>query len=325
MTVRAIHCLALAWIAIGATLTVFAPSPAVAQIENGIPPNELNAGYIMEAEREALRNMQRLNARTRAERETPAQSQANAQAAVTGANADCQVQEATLIGTAGDQAKIYEATCATGPGYLLIASTPPQAVSCLVAAQAANQPLAQSGDETTFVCTMPANQNGADVLTAYARAAGITCRIDSAGPVGTSNGETVYEIGCAGLDGYRLKRTEGGWEKIECWIIVSAGSRCATTTPEEQFASMTARLAGTDAAGCRVNGGRFMGANANGAFYEARCSGADGFIFHVRDDVTDRVYPCAIAAPIGGGCTLTPRGTPVAAAPAGPVQGSSRQ
>ncbi len=69
---------------------------------------------------------------------------------------------------------------------------------------------------------------------------------------------------------------------------------------------MKARLAGTDAAACQVDGGRFMGANANGAFYEARCAGSDGFIFHVKDEVTDRVIPCAIAAPIGGGCTLTP-------------------
>lgn len=313
---RTIHRVSLACSALVATLTLFVAPPALAQIENGIPPNELNAGYIMEAEREALRNMQRLNAQTRADRETPAQSRADAQGAVADARVDCQVQAATVLGRTGDGAKIYEATCATGPGYLLIASTPPQAVSCLVAARSAARDPAQPGEETTFVCNMPANQNGTEVLTAYAREAGITCEIDSAGPVGTSDGETVYDIGCAGLDGYRLKRTESGWEKIECWIIVSAGSQCATTTPDEQFASMTARLAGTDAAACQVDGGRFMGANANGAFYEARCSGADGFIFHVKDEVTDRVIPCAVAGPIGGGCTLTPRRAAIASPPA---------
>ena len=285
-------------------LALSAAGPALAQIENGIPPNELNAGYIMEAEREVLRNMQRLNAQAR--REPPAQSLANAQAAVTGARATCQVTEAKLLGKTSEGASIYEATCQTGPGYLLIASTPPQAVSCIVAAQSATQNVASPGNETTFVCTMPANQNGMAVLAAYAREAGIQCQVDSAGPVGTANGQTVYEIGCAGADGYRLKRTDTGWEKTECWIIVSAGSRCASTTPEEQFATMKARLAGTDAAACQVDGGRFMGANANGAFYEAKCAGSDGYIFHVKDEVTDRVIPCAIAAPIGGGCTLTP-------------------
>ncbi|MBJ7483212.1 hypothetical protein [Brevundimonas sp.] len=285
-------------------LALSAAGPALAQIENGIPPNELNAGYIMEAEREVLRNMQRLNAQTR--REPPAQSLANAQAAVTAAGADCRVAEAKQLGRTAENASIYEAVCQAGPGYLVINSTPPQAVSCIVAAQAATQDAAKPADETTFVCTMPANQNGMAVLAAYAREAGIQCQVDFAGPVGTANGQTVYEIGCAGLDGYRLKRTDAGWEKTECWIIVSAGSRCASTTPEEQFATMKARLAGTDAAACDVNGGRFMGANANGAFYEARCAGSDGFIFHVKDEVTDRVIPCAIAAPIGGGCTLTP-------------------
>jgi len=283
--------------------------PAAAQIVDGIPPNALNAGYIMEAERESLRAMQRLNAQSRGARETPAQSLANAQAAVTGAGVACQVSQAALLGKTGDDAKIYEAACATGPGYLLIASAPPQAVSCLVAAASAAQGSAQgpgqSGGETTFVCKLPANQDGTATLAAYAREAGITCQVDSAGPVGTANGKTVYEIGCAGADGYRLKQVDAGWEKTECWIVVSAGSGCARTTPEEQFATMKARLAGTEAAACQVDGGRFMGANANGAFYEARCSNSDGYIFHVKDEVTDRVYACAIATPIGGGCTLT--------------------
>ena len=293
-------------------LALSAAGPALAQIENGIPPNELNAGYIMEAEREVLRNMQRLNAQTR--REPPAQSLVNAQAAVTAAGADCQVAEAQQLGRTAENASIYEAVCQTGPGYLVIASSPPQAVSCLVAARASEQETVPS-NATTFVCKMPANQNGTAVLTAYAREAGIQCQVDFAGPVGTANGQTVYEIGCVGQDGYRLKRTDSGWEKTECWIIVSAGSRCASTTPEEQFSTMKARLTGTDAAACQVDGGRFMGANANGAFYEARCAGSGGFIFHVKDEVTDRVIPCALAAPIGGGCTLTP----VRAAPTAPM------
>lgn len=308
----------LAFVATAATALLSA-APALAQIVDGIPPNALNAGYIMEAEREALRNMQRMNAAARAERETAAQSLANAQAAVSGAGADCEVAEAQLLGKTADNARIYEAVCQTGPGYLLIASTPPQAVNCLVAAQSAAHETAARATETTFVCKMPGNQNGTDVLAAYAREAGIRCQVDFAGPVGTSNGQTVYEIGCAGQDGYRLKRTDSGWEKTECWIIVSAGSRCANTTPDEQFATMKARLAGTAAADCNVDGGRFMGANANGAFYEARCAGAEGYIFHVKDEVTDRVIPCAIATPIGGGCTLTT----VRAAAAAPTPPSS--
>lgn len=295
------------WLQIGGAATavmisLFSAAPATAQIVDGIPPNALNAGYLMEAERESLRNMQRLNAQARGAREAPAQSLANAQAAVTAAGETCQVSQATLLGKTADDSKIYEAACAAGPGYLLIASSPPQAVSCLAAATSASE---ASDNETTFVCKLPANQDRTATLAAYARQAGITCQVDAAEPVGAANGKTVYEIGCAGADGYRLKQTDAGWEKTECWIIVSAGSRCGFTTPEEQFATMKARLQGTDAAACEVDGGRFMGANANGAFYEAQCAGSEGYIFHVKDEVTDRVYPCAIAAPIGGGCKLT--------------------
>lgn len=306
---------------VGAAMALFLPLlsalPVAAQIVDGIPPNALNAGYIMEAERESLRNMQRINAQARRAQETAAESLTNAQAAVTEAGVTCQVAQATLLGKTAAEAKIYEAACTAGPGYLLIASAPPQAVSCLVAAASASQIGAQPSEETTFVCKLPANQDGTATLTAYARQAGISCQVDSAGPVGTANGKTVYEIGCAGADGYRLKQTDAGWEKTECLIIVSAGSSCASTTPDEQFATMKARLAGTDAAACQVDGGRFMGANANGTFYEARCAGADGYIFHTKDDVTDRVIPCAVAAPIGGGCTLTPT-RPTTAAPATP-------
>ena len=299
----------------------FSATPATAQIVDGIPPNALNAGYLMEAEREALRNMQRMNVEVRGPRETPAQSLANAQKTVTAAGASCEVSQATLLGKTGDESKIYEAACVAGPGYLLIASTPPQAVSCMVAEAAATQGTAQPAAETTFVCKLPANQDGTATLAAYALQAGITCQVDSAGPVGTANGKTVYEIGCAGADGYRLKQTEAGWEKTECWIIVSAGSSCARTTPDEQYATMKARLAGTDGAACQVDGGRFMGANPNGAFYEAKCSGSDGFIFHVKDGITDRVYPCAVAAPIGGGCTLTRAAAAATASPPTPASG----
>lgn len=301
---------------VASALLLLAAPPVSAQIVDGIPPNALNAGYLMEAERESLRTMQRINAQARRARETPAQSLAHAQAAVTAAGATCQVSQAILLGKTADEAKIYEAACAAGPGYLLIASTPPQAVSCLVAATSAAQPDAMATDEKAFVCTLPANQDVTATLAAYAREAGITCQVDGGGPVGTADGRTVYEIGCAGADGYRLKQTATGWEKTECWIIVSAGSTCERTTPDEQFATMKTRLAGTEAAACQVDGGRFMGANANGAFYEARCAGSDGFIFHVKDEVTDRVYACAIATPIGGGCTLTPaRASSAAAAP----------
>jgi hypothetical protein len=244
---------------------------------------------------------------------TPEQVLAAAQAQITTAGIDCQVTEAINPGVVGES-QVYETACAQGPGYILIASTPPQAFNCLELAGTAyvarqNDPAADVGQQ----CGLPANQNGLQLISSWAREAGVTCTVDEALAVGKSEANNiVYEVGCAGVDGYWLEKANGQWTLQDCLQIVSTGGNCRFTTAEEQNATLQAKLVGTEAADCAVQQVRVMGTNANGRFYEVKCAAeGEGFIARIKDGSTEQTYPCATAQRIGGGCTLTP--TPAAA------------
>lgn len=248
---------------------------------------------------------------------TPEEIKAAAQALVATAGVSCQVAEATQPGINTEQQKIYEAVCTEGPGYILIAATPPQAFDCLELAGTAaiarmRDPAADVGQQ----CVMPANQNGLAVIGGWARGAGVSCTIDEAIAIGKSDADNiVYEIGCAGADGYWLERVGTGWDLKDCLQVASTGGSCRFTTGQEQADGFEAKLAGTEAAGCDVTQVRLMGSNANGRFYEAKCAAeGEGYIARINSaGVTQQIYPCATAQRIGGGCRFTPA---PAAAPA---------
>lgn len=235
----------------------------------------------------------------------PAKVKADAQAALTAAGNGCSVTDATLLGQTAEQASMYEAVCATGPGFIIVASTPAQVFDCaILASQAQLYP-----DQNPQTCSMPANQNAAQVFMEYGRAAGVPCTVDEGVAIGrAANGATVYEIGCAGADGYWIEQNGAAWTKTPCVRVVSDGKTCRFTTPQEQNTTVQALLANTPAAECVVEQYRLMGGNANGEFYEVKCQAGTGrgYIVRVKDGVTDANYRCAIARPIGGGCTLTP-------------------
>ncbi|GAA0643179.1 hypothetical protein GCM10009101_14760 [Brevundimonas lenta] len=254
--------------------------------------------------------------RGRAPAPNPEQLKASAQEQLTGASINCQVTEAVSPGRVGE-ANVYEAACATGPGYMILASTPPTIVNCLELAGTAA--IARSRDPNADVgqqCVLPANQNGMAVISGWARDAGITCTVDEAVAIGKSNANNmIYEVGCAGATGYWLEQLATGWDVKDCFQVASSGATCRFTTNDEMNAVLQAKLTGTDAAACNVTQTRLMGQNANGKFYEVKCAtDGEGFIARVNNEgVTQQVYPCATAQRIGGGCTLTPA---PAAAPA---------
>ncbi len=241
---------------------------------------------------------------------TPEQIKAAAQAQAAAAGLTCQVTEAANPGVNAEQQKIYEVACATGPGYVLIASTPPQSFDCLELAGTAftarlRDPAADVGQQ----CILPANQNGLALIGGWARDAGVNCTIDQAIAIGKSDDNNiVYEVGCAGADGYWLEKIATGWKLQDCLQITSVGGNCRFTTAQEQADGFEPKLAGTDAAACDVTQVRLMGTNANGRFYEAKCAAeGEGFITRVNNEgATQQIYPCATAQRIGGGCTLTP-------------------
>ena len=245
---------------------------------------------------------------------TPEEVRAAAQAQATAAGLTCQVTEAANPGVTAEQVKIYEAACTVGPGYVLIASTPPQSFDCLELAGTAyttrlRDPAADVGQQ----CVLPANQNGLAVISGWGREAGVSCTVDEAVAIGKSDeNNIVYEVGCAGADGYWLEKVGTGWKLQDCLQIASVGGTCRFTTAQEQADSFEPKLAGTDASGCNVTQVRLMGSNANGRFYEAKCAtDGEGYIARVNNEgVTQQIYPCATAQRIGGGCTFTPAPAP---------------
>lgn len=239
---------------------------------------------------------------------TPEENIAAAQAIATSASNSCQVTQANFLGQTAEGDKSYEAACATGPGYILLATTPPQAIDCvLLSAQAdidrARDPAAVIGT----VCVIPQNTDVLRVISGYATEAGIACTVDQGGSIGkASNGNLVYEVGCNGADGFWLEKEATGWKKTECAIIITQNATCRYTTVAEQAATFKTRLAGSDAASCDVTEGRYMGANANGAFWEAKCGAGNGVIVRFNSDyAVQQVYACEVAHRIGGGCRLT--------------------
>lgn len=250
---------------------------------------------------------------------TPEALIASAQAIATAASASCQVSEASLLGVNAEQQPIYEAACATGPGYILISTTPPQAVDCVILAGQAD--LDRSRDPAADVglqCKLPANTDVAKVVRTYAQEAGIACTVDEGASIGKSTGGNfIYEVGCTGADGYWLEKTPTGWETTTCMQVITQSASCKFTQPAEQATTLKAMLAGSPAAACDVTEARYMGSNSNGAFYEAKCGSGEGYI--ARFDtarVVQQVYPCAEAARIGGGCKLTTVAATPAATPA---------
>lgn len=238
----------------------------------------------------------------------PEEIRAAAQVQATAAGSTCQVSEATLLGVNAEQQPIYEAACATGPGYIVIASIPPQAVDCvLLAGQAdidrARDPAADVG----LQCVIPVNTDIVRVVSVYARDAGLPCAVDQAASIGKSpEGNYIYEAGCNGSDGYWIEQLPTGWQKTECLTVVTQNGVCRFTTPVEQAATLKTWLAGSEAAACDVTEARYMGANTNGAFYEAKCGAGDGYIARFDAARTvQQIYPCVDAARIGGGCKLT--------------------
>ncbi|WP_333590974.1 hypothetical protein [Brevundimonas sp.] len=243
----------------------------------------------------------------------PAVVMAEAQAVLTAAGDNCTPTEAAFMGQDDQHQKVYEVVCAagTGPGYIMVAKTPPAApelLDCVLLAGQAERARAANPAAEADTCKLPGNQNPLGIITGYAQAAGITCTIDQGMSIGRNAGKDVYEIGCNGADGYWVERDDNGaWTKTECTIITAQNANCRFTTTGEIAASFKTRLAGTAADDCDVTQVRFMGANNNGRFYEAKCA-AEGVGYIARtngEGAVQQVYACATAARIGGGCTLT--------------------
>jgi hypothetical protein len=250
--------------------------------------------------------------------QTPEQVKAAATVLAASTNSGCEVADASLRGENAEKQSVYEVTCTTGPGFILIGSTPPSAVDCVILSGQAD--ITRSRDAAADVglqCAMEPNKDVLRVVAAYAVEAGVHCTVDQGSSVGKSAADNViYEVGCAGADGYWLEKTPTGWVTTECLKLVSRNAACKYTVPAEQVATVTKWFEGSQAAACAPTEVRYIGSNPNGAFYEAKCAQGDGLIARFDTAMAlQQVYPCAEAQRIGGGCKLTvvPDAAPVAA------------
>ncbi len=239
-----------------------------------------------------------------------------AQRIANAAGVTCQVVEANVIGQTTDRQRVtYEAACASGPGYILVNSIPPEARDCvLLAAQAEADRAANPNADVGAQCVIAQNKDVARAVAGYAAEAGIACTVDEGAPLGrTADNTLIYEVGCAGLDGYRIEKTATGWSTTECAVIVTQNSTCRFSTAEEQAATLKARVAGSEAEACDVVQARYIGASAGDTLYEAKCGAGNGVIVRFTPEhVVRQVFPCEAAQRIAGGCRLTT----IAAAPA---------
>jgi hypothetical protein len=252
---------------------------------------------------------------------TPEQNRDAAQAIANAAGAECQVTEASLLGQRGEGELIFEAACATGPGYILSGTTPPAKNDCVGLAGAAY--LAREADpaaDAGLQCTLPANQNAMAVIGGYAQQAGVTCQIDQALAFQVNK----YEVGCAGQDGYWIEKQAAGWIAVPCWDLTLDNNRCRFTTPEESLSAWPQVLAGSDAAACAVEQVRKIGIDGEQrGVYELKCTGADGWIVRVdAAGATKLVHACSdpMTVAIQRGCQLSPQAGGVELLPATPQQ-----
>lgn len=306
--------------AIGAAVALagFGVTPAAAQTETA--PRSSEAQPAAESSTTGRIRRQNRNSRpTAPAAPTAEENLAAAQTLAASAGLTCQATEASLLPLVSGESRVYEAACASGPGYILIASTPPQSFDCLLlaatqarlaAAAAADPAAAPAAPGTTEIrCTLPRNTDVMRVMVEYAREANLPCVPNEGGPLSKQiDGDELYEVGCDGLDGYLLQKlAAGGWKATECLRVLEAAVACQFSTPAEQAATLKARFAGNaEAAACDVTRARYMGANANGSFYEAKCAADNGVIVRFNNEfAVQQVYPCEVAQRIGGGCTLT--------------------
>ena len=291
-------------------LRLISAQPALAQIapddRGGVDERANSDRIVPRRERDRNRNPQQA---APVAAPTPEENRAAAQAMLTAAGVTCQVSEAALLGVTADQYTTYEAVCAGGPGYLAVASTPPQTFNCLeLAGQAETTRMRDPAADVGQQCTLPVNLDPVPLLTTYARAAGVDCTIDKGAAIGKSTaGNLIYEIGCADRDGYWLEQAAEGWVATPCWDLALQQDTCRYSTEAETKGAWGTVLAGTAAAACDVQEARRVGRDAQGlTVYEVKCGAGDGYFARVGTTYTaQRVHTCAEAATIAGGCTLT--------------------
>lgn len=236
--------------------------------------------------------------------------QRGAQAAMNRARTGCQVNDAAVLGYSLDNEFVYETACENGRGYLVVASLRPTVVECGTALDGANDPERDVDAVVISQCVLPGNQPALELVSEYAREAGVSCQIDQAAQVGTSDTGALYEVGCRDAAGYWLRQEQGAWRRVACLKVAGLDGACNFTTSDESFAALTSRFADTAASGCRVVNANYIGSANSRDYVEVQCDGGSGFMVEVdADERVSNAWTCASAQRVAGGCRLTTAST----------------
>jgi hypothetical protein len=259
-----------------------------------------------------------LSAPKKAEDITPAartQGMAEAPAIAQAAGIACKVTDARLVGKAEDKkakttTSYYEIDCDQGVGFILQSVTgapKPTAFSCIEA----NSPQ-PDGKPSSLPCKLPGNADPKADLGPVLAKAGLSCVPTNTRGIGQSATSTFVEVACQDGQGYVLQTSAPmdpakPVEANNCLIYDEANGniKCTLTAKESRLAVVDTYSAAAKN-NCAIKDRRYVGVSQAGStFFEVSCADGKGYLYKVDKGALAESYPCAKAAMVMGGCTLT--------------------
>jgi hypothetical protein len=121
----------------------------------------------------------------------------------------------------------------------------------------------------------------------------------------TTDQKKLYEVACADGEGFVLMVSASPPPEADNCLAFTGNIKCTLTTPDQEMAAVNAVVASSGK--CTVANKRYVLSTTGGSdYYEVACSDGKGYMFAI--DKTGKLaetIPCAQAAQIGNGCTLT--------------------
>ena len=234
----------------------------------------------------------------------------DAPALIQATGAGCTVSDARFIGEdkkAGS--KYYEVACNEGMGFALIAKkdVAPQIYTCLESSQPG-----PDGKVGGLACVLPGNANPGAGLDAYVKKGGVTCDIENTRAIGSGAKNSYFEVACKGGSGYVVQTTApmnlNGEVVVNSCLLYEEGGNvsCKLTNRQTQLGVVDTLNAGAGT-NCAIKDKRYVLSTKTDNYYEVSCADGKGYMYQqtTASGAFARAIPCAQAAFVGGGCTMT--------------------
>jgi TonB family protein len=218
------------------------------------------------------------------------------------------IGDSTLLdarGKAVGHARLYEAACAEGLGYMINVrgKAPPIAFDCL-----------EGGRSGKIACMLPLNSHPAGGLEPSLKAAGVDCSPVRARYVGEDAGLKLrrYEVNCGAAGGYVLDipLADGSGPAPRATPCFEVESECQLTPHVQNVAMLAYRAGKIFGADCRIADARYVGyvAAHHDQLYEVSCqAGHDGELIEVdHAGALKSSTACSKVKLVGAACQLKP-------------------